>query len=249
MVLGSSGYSVGYAKRSRAFSIANFLVFSLVLLGPLGSKFGIWDFSIGFLILLAGLVGCLLCLIVFLVLWLRSRKTVGRFSSSSYGLMGLNGLAVGGLLFQLMLAFRSPPIHDISTDIWDVPEFDKIVSIRGVNSNSLDYNSEYTGSLQQKHYPSLQTLRIPIGVDEALNKTIDVFEQLGFEVVHVDEGNKIVEATATTFWFGFKDDVVARVRQSDDGVIYDVRSISRVGLSDLGTNARRVEKILERLEI
>ncbi len=51
------------------------------------------------------------------------------------------------------------------------------------------------------------------------------------------------KSTAETFWFGFKDDVVIRVRPVADGGSsrIDVRSISRVGLSDLGANAKRIE--------
>jgi uncharacterized protein (DUF1499 family) len=73
---------------------------------------------------------------------------------------------------------------------------------------------------------------------------------MGLEVVHVDEQAGIVEATATTFWFGFKDDVVVRVRPAASGVgsLVDVRSVSRVGVSDLGANARRIGEFLELFE-
>jgi uncharacterized protein (DUF1499 family) len=58
-----------------------------------------------------------------------------------------------------------------------------------------------------------------------------------------------VEATDTTFWFGFKDDVVVRVRAAENGggSIVDVRSVSRVGQSDLGLNAKRIGSILDGL--
>ena len=58
----------------------------------------------------------------------------------------------------------------------------------------------------------------------------------------------MIEATDTTFWFGFKDDVAIRVRPDDGGSVIDVRSVSRVGRSDLGTNARRILQFLERVE-
>ena len=66
----------------------------------------------------------------------------------------------------------------------------------------------------------------------------------GWEVVDVNPEQGTVEATATTFWFGFKDDVVVRVRPEGSGSKVDVRSISRVGLSDLGANAARIEAFL-----
>jgi uncharacterized protein (DUF1499 family) len=58
----------------------------------------------------------------------------------------------------------------------------------------------------------------------------------------------MIEATATTFWFGFKDDVVLRIRPTANGSIVDVRSVSRVGQSDLGANAKRIRAILRGIE-
>jgi uncharacterized protein (DUF1499 family) len=56
-----------------------------------------------------------------------------------------------------------------------------------------------------------------------------------------------IEATDTTLWFGFKDDVVVRVTPKEQGSRIDVRSVSRVGRSDVGTNARRIERYLRRI--
>ena len=48
--------------------------------------------------------------------------------------------------------------------------------------------------------------------------------------------------------FGFKDDVVVRVRENaEGGSLVDVRSVSRVGRSDLGVNAKRIGAILQGL--
>jgi len=60
-------------------------------------------------------------------------------------------------------------------------------------------------------------------------------------------GEGRLEATATTAWFGFKDDVVVRIRAEGSGSRVDVRSLSRIGVSDLGTNAARVRAFLGRL--
>ena len=53
-----------------------------------------------------------------------------------------------------------------------------------------------------------------------------------------------LEAVDTTFWFGFKDDVVVRVRPEETGSRVDARSASRVGKGDAGTNARRLRRFL-----
>jgi uncharacterized protein (DUF1499 family) len=57
-----------------------------------------------------------------------------------------------------------------------------------------------------------------------------------------------IEATATTRWFGFKDDVVIRIVPSaGNGSRVDIRSVSRVGLSDVGTNTRRIRAFLNKI--
>ncbi|WP_404326387.1 DUF1499 domain-containing protein [Aerophototrophica crusticola] len=71
---------------------------------------------------------------------------------------------------------------------------------------------------------------------------------MGWDIVAVEPAEGRVEATATTAWFGFKDDVVVRVRPEGDGSRIDVRSKSRVGRSDLGANAARIRDYLARLK-
>src|SRR5437667_189642 len=67
----------------------------------------------------------------------------------------------------------------------------------------------------------------------------------GWEVTGRDSagggGGGRIEATATTAWFGFKDDVVIRVTpRGADSAVVDMRSKSRVGKSDVGANAARI---------
>ncbi len=67
---------------------------------------------------------------------------------------------------------------------------------------------------------------------------------MGWEIVAADSTAGRIEATATTAWFGFKDDVVIRVRPANGGSRVDVRSLSRVGVGDVGTNAKRIRAYL-----
>ena len=94
-------------------------------------------------------------------------------------------------------------------------------------------------------YPGLKTLQSDLSVGEAVDRAVEVLTNQGIEIVNSDKDSGIVEATATTFWFGFKDDVVVRVRSDGDGSKIDVRSVSRVGQSDVGANAARIMKFLE----
>lgn len=145
-----------------------------------------------------------------------------------------------------------PPIHDITTDTDDPPRFREIVELRGDAPNPLTYGAgmespDELARLQEGAYPEIRTLHSDLEVEEAVARADSVLRSQGHEVVNVEvEADRgIVEAVATTFWFGFRDDVVVRVRGENGGSTVDVRSVSRVGQSDLGTNAERIRSFLE----
>ena len=143
-----------------------------------------------------------------------------------------------------------PPIHDISTDVAVPPTFDVVVNLRSKAMNDLDYGSEQGSAaalakLQQEAYPEITTLNSALSASEAVAQAAVILAQQGLEVVNVDVENGRVEAVATTYWFGFKDDLVVRIEQTPTGSKIDVRSVSRVGQSDLGANAARIAKFLQ----
>jgi uncharacterized protein (DUF1499 family) len=81
-----------------------------------------------------------------------------------------------------------------------------------------------------------------------MQKAIDAARALDWEIVASDAPAGRIEATATTMWFGFKDDIVVRVRpEAGGGSRVDVRSVSRVGQSDVGANAKRIREFIRRL--
>jgi uncharacterized protein (DUF1499 family) len=71
---------------------------------------------------------------------------------------------------------------------------------------------------------------------------------MGWDVVAEAQADGRIEATDTTFWFGFKDDIVIRIRETATGSRLDIRSESRIGLSDIGVNARRVRAFLAAMQ-
>jgi uncharacterized protein (DUF1499 family) len=142
-----------------------------------------------------------------------------------------------------------PVIHNISTDTLDPPTFDKLVAVREAEgANPLVYDAEVLAEQQQEAYPDVMTLASTQSTDQLFAQTVSVLQDLGVEVVNEDAAAGVIEATDTTFWFGFKDDVVVRIRDTANGSIVDVRSVSRVGRSDLGANAKRIRAILRGLE-
>ena len=107
-----------------------------------------------------------------------------------------------------------------------------------------DHTAEQMAELQMEFYPDVQTLVSDLTAIEAQTKARTVLEAMGLNIVSV-RSHGLIEATATTFWFGFKDDVVVRIREEGSKSIVDVRSVSRVGQSDLGVNAARIIDFLE----
>ena len=169
------------------------------------------------------------------------------------------------------LSIGAPPIHDITTDADDPPRFDAIVAMRGGGSNPLEYRGPELAATQRAAYPDIQPLQLAGDPDELADVAVAVAEALGWQVVAVESfgaeelreaernGRRapepyrgvLIEATATTFWFGFKDDVAVRLRSAGGApgaTTADVRSISRVGIGDLGANAARIREFLDRLE-
>lgn len=154
----------------------------------------------------------------------------------------------GTLLVLSLLAGGSyPPIHDISTDLQDPPVFTAAQQVRGPDSNSLDIDPE-TIAQQQTAYPDLQPIIIRGSIDEAFDLAVQAATELGWDIYLQDRNAGTIEAVATTNIMGFKDDVVIRVRGNAEGSRVDLRSVSRVGVSDVGANAKRIRAFSERLQ-
>jgi uncharacterized protein (DUF1499 family) len=102
-------------------------------------------------------------------------------------------------------------------------------------------------ALQRRGYPDLRPAELAAPPGAAFGRALAAARAMGWEVAAADSASGRVEATATTRWFGFKDDVVVRLRPAGAGTRVDVRSASRVGQSDVGANADRIRAYLGRL--
>ncbi|RMF09225.1 MAG: DUF1499 domain-containing protein [Alphaproteobacteria bacterium] len=146
-------------------------------------------------------------------------------------------------------ASRVPAIHDITTDIVDPPAFEAVIELRAPGDNDPAYAGiDAVGRYQVDAYPDLQTLYLMEPLAAVFDRAERAARAMGWKIVAVDRERGRIEAVATTFWFGFKDDVVIRVEPAEGGATaLDVRSASRVGVSDLGTNAARIRAFLEKM--
>ena len=244
---------VGFEMKSVSLWAKFVLYIGLIALlalpvGALGTRFGAWSFGLGFQFLFGG---CLLA-VVSLVLGAAAFIRAALRNRPADRLPAIVGVAASVFVLawmgqQFLTATSLPGIHNISTDPEDPPAFDAIVALRGPGTNALEYDPE-DAAAQAAGYPDLATLRTSTSPQASLERAAAIARGLGWEVVNEDAEQGIVEATETTFWFGFKDDVVVRIRPDGDGASIDLRSVSRVGQGDLGANARRIALFLERFE-
>jgi uncharacterized protein (DUF1499 family) len=209
-----------------------------------GTRAELWSFGVGFRLLEGAVAGTalggLLCLIG--LVRTRSGKKRGRLRA----VLGvLIGVAVVGFPGMYMLKARNlPAIHDITTDLENPPAFSAVAPLRRGAPNPVDYGGPAVAAQQRQAYADIQPVRLDIPPARAFERSLDAAREMGWEIVDANPAQGRIEATATTFWFGFKDDVVILVSATEAGSRIDVRSLSRVGRGDVGTNAARVRTYL-----
>jgi uncharacterized protein (DUF1499 family) len=170
------------------------------------------------------------------------------------------GLAVSAyVLSWVVRAQKSPPINDITTDLTNPPQFVAVLPLRARAHATApaQYQREVPGpggkmidvpKLQAQYYPYIKPLLLSLPPAQALARARHVAEAMGWRIDAYVPADGRLEATAHTFFFDFKDDIVVRVRPNGTGARIDVRSESRVGLSDLGTNAARIRLFMKRMQ-
>ena len=137
-----------------------------------------------------------------------------------------------------------PMIHDITTDLEDPPIFVEVPRKRMSSDNSLDIDAEVLAA-QKAYYTDIGPIMLPMAKSEAFVLVLEAVEASGWKI-HAQKANLgYIEATASTPFFGFRDDVIIRVTEQSGAVRVDMRSASRVGLSDLGVNAGRIRDFME----
>jgi len=158
------------------------------------------------------------------------------------------GLGVAYLPWHWRQRARAvPPIHDISTDFEHPPGFVAVLPLRSNAPNPSDYGGPEVAAAQRRGYPDIRPLILAAPPPVAFAQALAAAERMGWTLVAADSTAGRIEATATTAWFGFKDDVVIRVTPATEGSRIDVRSVSRVGKSDVGTNAARIRAYLAKV--
>jgi len=181
---------------------------------------------------------------------LRSGGTAGTASAPATWLALLVALAVTANNGMVMGQARGTPgIHDITTDTDNPPAFVAVVPLRAVDAqNPPEYSGPEAAAAQKQAFPDLQPLYVSRPANVVFAAARDLVIENGWTLVDANEAEGRIEATAETGWVRFKDDVVIRIQPGRDQTRVDVRSKSRVGRGDMGTNASRVRDFLGSLQ-
>lgn len=205
----------------------------------LGTRLGLWDFRTGLSMLrYAAYVGVIALVVGVPAAFLTRARGAQRVALI---LAVLIAAATVGVPYRLSQSAKGvPPIHDIATDTNDPPVFVAVLPLRVSATNSAVYAGDSIAALQHAAYPDVQPIALPVAPPQAYSRALSAAQAMGWSIVATDSLAGRIEATATTTWFGFKDDVVVRIRAAEQGSRVDVRSVSRVGRSDVGANAARI---------
>jgi len=226
-------------------SMISLIAFLLVALPAPLYRFGIVELGTAFTGFKFGLVVGIVALVLLAIQVIFKRKTVSLASAAIAVIF--SAIAIALPLGMMTTAKNVPPIHDISTDLVNPPEFVAIAPLRADAPNPVEYAGAETAEQQRTAYPDLQTLTYSQSTSELVEASKQAIANLGWELVNTDADNGIIEATDTSTWFGFKDDVVIRVTDNNSERLVDIRSKSRVGKSDLGKNAARIHTFIDEL--
>lgn len=226
------------------FAIAVIALLLLALAGP-GSRFGLWSFGTGFVLMRWALYLGAGAAVVALLLLIIPKTRAGNATLLVFAL--LIGLGAAWMPWTGYRTARSvPPIHDITTDTANPPVFVAVLPLRAGASNPPEYAGEEVAKQQREAYPDLTTLVLTQSPGVVFNNALATAKDMGWEIVAEEPDEGRIEATATTFWFGFKDDVVIRIVADGTGSRLDLRSKSRVGRSDVGANAARIRSFIDK---
>lgn len=215
----------------------------VAMAAALGSRFGWWSYDFAVIILkwaaYLGAFSALLCLSGFIV-----ARPGGKRRGLIYSLLGLIIVVPMILFLQLWKEHKQnlPPISDITTDAENPPSF-------WYAPNSRSYGGFETETFQNEFYPEIKPVVLSLPANQVFDLCLKVIKKKGWKLWQPDPAELHIEATATTFWFGFNDDVVIHItRLGENKSRVDIRSASRFSGGDGGTNARRILGFVEALK-
>jgi hypothetical protein len=221
-----------------------------IILSPLGFRLGLWDFAFALRTVLkyatfAALAGLVLCIVgLVLAKFSTPPVPVGRAVA---GLI-IGALFAGYVVIQFNKVQSLPYIHDITTDTVNPPAFVALADARKAAPNGLEYKGAEIAEKQKLAYPDIVPLASKLTPAELFVKAETAARAAGWDLAAADVQAGRIEATVTSLIYGFKDDMVIRITPAAGGSQLDMRSMSRMGLSDVGMNAKRIREFIASLK-
>lgn len=162
-------------------------------------------------------------------------------------IMTIQGFA--SILIFLVLVFAGAVyargyllLNDITTTPENAPTYPIPIEGKIIPSYNIA-NKE----LQMEYYPNLKPLFLNMPCKLVISRIVNQARKIpNWEILSVEE-NKI-QVVASTFMMKFKDDVVIELRPASEGCEVHMRSRSRIGKGDFGTNARRIKSFLNQIQ-
>ena len=212
------------------------------VISGLGYRLGWWHQSTGFLVFEWAVYGALTAFALSVAGLFMTRPS-GRRRGFVLGLIGAPlVLPIIVIAVQWEYAAQSlPRVNDVTTDPADPPDFWNV-------PNPDAYAGLDLAAQTRSVYSDLKPLEFPMTPEDAFEQALSVAKNIGWEIIAVEAEDGRIEATDSTFLYGFKDDVVVRVISSNGGTRVDVRSHSRIGRIDRGANAQRIRGFLDALK-
>jgi len=223
--------------------VSGCLAVLLLPVGALGSKHDLWEFTTGFTIVATGVMLSTICVFLVVINIFRHGKIAFYNQARVHVGFTCSLFVLSFFVYQFYLAILHPPVNDVTTDLLDPPRFEVARF-----PESFENASTLNAGLGERSYngsSKVQTFSSRLSPPDAFDVALEIVNGRDWKIRLSSRDKGSIEFTDTTFWFGFKDDGVIRIRQDRMGSLVDMRSVSRVGKSDLGTNARRIQHFLE----
>lgn len=226
-------------------------VLPVLLLAIVLHRTGAIEYYSGLALLIAVLLLALLALILAIaalaVIWNDGLKGLG--SALLAAVMSVAILAYPS--FEILRGISLPAIADVTTDTMDPPRFHAVAALRPKSANSVSYQAGESADIQRKFYPAVRTVEFDAEAEEVFGTVLALVQRSGWRladnIAPATNRDGQIEAIASTPLMGFREDISIRVRKAGNMVRIDMRSASRYGSRDFGTNARRIEAFLAQL--
>jgi uncharacterized protein (DUF1499 family) len=237
-----------WSRRLALFAVAAALIAIIIVrAGLIEALPGMVTFG-GALVFAA--LGIVLALASFVTIWRQGLRGLGYAVTAIF----LGALLLAYPAYLGYHAYKLPPIYDITTDILDPPGYDAVRRLRSRATNPVQYAGLYAAEQQREAYPQIAPLELSVSPKIAYDHALALVNKRRWLVLDAREPQPTrrdgrIEAVARTPIMGFREDVVIRIRgNNDEESRVDMRSSSRYGFHDIGSNASRIRSFLDALE-